>query len=70
MIEIKDERVEIDALKTALLFIYNAYRKVELTGESALAVLYIGIIKNIVLYYSSKNGRSIPAEAGIDKLLV
>ena len=44
MIEIKDERVEIDALKTVLLFIYNAYRKVELTGESALAVLYIGII--------------------------
>ena len=49
MIEVKDERVEIDALKTALLSIYNAYRKVELTGESALAVLYIGIIKNIVL---------------------
>ena len=68
MIEIKDERVEVDALKTALLFIYNAYRKVELTGESALAVLYIGIIKNIILYYSSKNGRSIPATAGIDKL--
>ena len=45
MIEVKDERVEIDALKTALLFIYNAYKKVELTGESALAVLYIGIIK-------------------------
>ena len=43
MIEVKDEMVEIDALKTTLRFIYNAYKNVELTGESALSVLYIGI---------------------------
>ena len=35
--------VEIDALKTTLLFIYSTYKNVELTGESALPVLYIGI---------------------------
>ena len=39
----KDERVEIDAFRIVLLFIYNAYKNVELTGDSALAVLYIGI---------------------------
>ena len=35
--------MKIDALRTTLLFIYNAYKNVELTGESALGVLYIGI---------------------------
>ena len=44
MIEVKDEKVEIDALKKTFLFIYNAYKNVELTGESALAVLYIGMV--------------------------
>ena len=35
--------VEIDAFKTMLFFIYNAYKNVILTSESALTVLYIGI---------------------------
>ena len=58
MIEVKDERVEIDALKTALLFIYNAYKKMELTGESALAVLYIGIIKKHCIIVAKMVGLS------------
>ena len=43
--EVNDEMVEIEAFKTTLLFIYNTYKtkNVELTGDSALAVLYIGI---------------------------
>lgn len=47
VIEMKDEKIEIDAFKIALLFIYNAYKGVELTGETALSVLYIGIFKLI-----------------------
>ena len=46
VIEVNDPKVEIDAFKTALLFIYNAYKNVELTGDSALAVLYIGNLLN------------------------
>ena len=37
-----DERVEIEALKTTLRSIYSSYKNVKLTGDSALAVLYIG----------------------------
>ena len=40
--------VEIEAFKTTLRFIYNGCKNVELTGESALAVLYIGIDQNFV----------------------
>ena len=48
----KDEMVEIDAFTTTLLFIYNAYKnvKLELTDESALAVLYIGIALTFKLF--------------------
>ena len=42
MIEVTDERVEIEALKTTLQSIYSSYKNVKLTGDSALAVLYIG----------------------------
>ena len=39
-----DKNVDIDAFATTLRFIYNGYKNVELTGDSALAVLYIGKI--------------------------
>ena len=42
----KDERVEIDAFKIMLIFIYSAYTKLKISRESVLAVLYIGIIIN------------------------
>lgn len=42
VVEVNDDWIEVDAFKTTLRFIYSAYKNVELTGESALAVLYIG----------------------------
>ena len=41
--EVNDEQVDIDAFKTALLFVYNGYKNVVLTSESVQAVLYIGM---------------------------
>ena len=41
---VNDERVDIDAFRTALLFIYNGYKNVFLTTENVQAVLYIGTI--------------------------
>ena len=44
VIEVKDERVKIDAFKKMLFFCYNAYKKriVAYTWD-ALNLLYIGI---------------------------
>ena len=41
---VNDEQVDIDAFRTALLFIYNGYKNVFLTTETVQAVLYIGTI--------------------------
>ena len=41
--------VEIDAFRTMLVFCNSAYKNVVLTGESALAVLYIGIYLVLML---------------------
>lgn len=57
-----DERVEIEALKTTIRSIYNSYKNVKLTCDSALAVLYIGIYSALVFFcFSFFYCFSIPA---------
>lgn len=42
VIDVNDENVDIDSFRTMLKFVYNAYENVDMNGESALGVLYIG----------------------------
>ena len=44
VVEVKDGMVEIDAFKTMILFCNSAFKNINLTGDLALPVLYIGIL--------------------------